>query len=123
MKPSQAGVCLVGTTMAALLLGCTSSADGPGTTPSTVAVHVGLFGGPGGPGGGMAASDAPQADALVSVVSETGRTWRARTGRDGTASVSVPAGRYTVSTSCGSPQPVTVPSGHRASVEIQCAVP
>jgi hypothetical protein len=72
----------------------------------------------------MADSNAPQPNAPVRVVDDTGRKWSATTGQDGVATVSIPAGEYTVSSSsCGSPQRVTVVAGKRAYVQVVCAIP
>jgi hypothetical protein len=121
---------LVGPAVAAVLAGCSSSHPGSGAPSSTpavpaglLAVHVGLFGGPERPGGGMADSNAPQPDAVVRVMDNTGRTWSATTGRDGIARVSVPAGRYTVSSPCGAPQRVAVVAGQRAYAQVACDIP
>ena len=113
----------MGTSAAALLAGCAGGHKGSVTPLSTIAVHVGLFGGPLRPDGGMAESNAPQPDATVTVLDDSGRRWSAKTGQDGVASVSVPAGQYTVSSVCGSPQRVTVLAGKRAYVQLTCAIP
>jgi hypothetical protein len=117
-------------TVAAVLAGCASSHTGGGTPASTppakvglLAVHVGLFGGPPRRDGRMAASNAPDPDTAVSVMDATGRTWRATTGRDGIASVSVPAGRYTVSAPCGAPRRVSVLASKRTYVQVACDIP
>ncbi len=72
----------------------------------------------------MGASNAPESGAPVSVVDDAGRRWAAKTGRDGIASLSVPAGQYRVSSSfCGSPQRVAVVAGKRTYAQIVCAIP
>lgn len=89
-----------------------------------IAVHIGLFGGPVRTDGKMALSNTPQADATVHAVGTNGRTWRSRTGRDGVATLVVPAGHYVISSSfCGVPQNVVVTAGERARVQISCPVP
>jgi hypothetical protein len=96
----------------------------PAVHAGVLAVHVGAFGGPPRLGGGMGASNAPESNAPVSVVAATGRTWTVTSGRDGIASLSVPAGQYRVSSpSCGSPHRVTVVAGKRAYAQIVCVIP
>jgi hypothetical protein len=131
MVPTRCRALLVGATVAGVLAGCSSGhpKSGPPSSKSVVstgllAVHVGLFGGPERPDGGMAESNAPQPDAAVSVRDSTGHTWRATTGRDGVATIPVPAGRYTVSSPfCAGPQRVTVVRGQRAHVQVACTIP
>jgi hypothetical protein len=130
MKRSQSEVYLLAT-IAAVLTGCTSGNSGPAASPSRsavhlgrLAVHIGLFGGPVRPGGGMADSNAPQPNAIVIATDDAGGMWSARTGQDGVATLSLPIGRYTVSsTSCGSPQRIAVLTGKRAYAQIACAIP
>lgn len=72
----------------------------------------------------MADSNAPQPNAPVNVMDDTGRKWSAKTGRDGVATLSVPAGHYTVSSSfCGSPRRITVVAGTRSYVQVACPIP
>jgi hypothetical protein len=131
MTRSRFKVHLVATTAATVLTACTSGHSGPAGSSSRsavylgrLAVHIGLFGGPARPGGGMAASNAPQPNAIVIATDDAGRKWSARTGQDGVASLSLPIGRYTVSsTSCGSPQRIAVETGKRAYAQIACAIP
>lgn len=108
------------------LTGCASSggAAGAGSTSSILDVHVGVFGGPLLPDGKMAASNAPRAGATVKVSDGAGHRWTATTGQNGIASMTVPAGRYTVtSSSCGPAQHANALAGKTSYVQIQCDVP
>ncbi len=71
----------------------------------------------------MAESNAPDPDTAVSVMDGTGHTWRATTGRNGVASLPLPAGRYAVSTPCGAPRRVTVLASRRTYVQVACDIP
>ena len=107
-----------------MLSGCASArpqAGGP--APTTLTVHIGVFGGPARPNGGMAVSNAPRADAAVTVTDPTGNQWQATTGRDGIARFSVAPGQYIVRTPCGSAVHVTVRAGEVARARAHCDVP
>jgi len=122
MRRVLARVLLLCTSASAVCAACTASHPAPAS--AELQVHVGLFGGPLLPNGKMADSNAPQPDAPISVADRTGHMWRAKTDQYGVATVSIPPGQYTVSSSsCGSPQRVTVVAGKRAYVHVVCAIP
>jgi hypothetical protein len=140
MTGSRWAALLIAVATAGVLCACTgvhqnsrahsSSTVGPTQTilstgkGASLAVHIGLFGGPLKPDGTPALSNSPQADATVIAIDRDGHRRSALTGRDGVATFSVPEGQYTVSSSfCGAPHHVAVKAGERAHVEIVCPVP
>ena len=87
-------------------------------------VRVALFGGPLGTDGQMALSNAPAAQQQVTVVAATGRRrYHGETQADGTFTLRLPPGRYTVSAECGGRRTATVTQGHTTNIDVSCAVP
>src|SRR4051794_2872629 len=112
--------------LAAVSAACSSSARGDGAAPAQakLVVHVTLSGGPMRPDGRMALSDSPDVGDRVTVTGAGGRTWSARVGRDGDATLTLPAGGYRVtSATCGAGRRVAVQAGATARPSLPCDVP
>jgi hypothetical protein len=74
------------------------------------------------PDGQMAASNRPMTGATFTVRDRAGHSWRATTGADGTASLSLAPGGYTVHSSCQTTT-VVVRSGQTTRANLHCDVP
>src|SRR3954469_14578803 len=95
--------------VAAVSAACSSARGDASTARAKLVVHVTLSGGPMRPDGRMALSDSPDVGDRVTVTGAGGRTWSARVGRDGDATLTLPAGGYRVtSATCGAGRRVAV---------------
>ena len=98
-------------------LAACSSGGAPRVRDGTIQGRFVIIGGP--------APGTPRAiSGPVEIVDRTGTTRTVEAGSDGRFSVSVPAGRYTLTgRSCATPSDVEVRAGATASVQVACHVP
>lgn len=137
MSRIQTMTCLAAALVAAGCAAGCAAGPGSGSSRGTVTGRFVMEGGPLGPGGQQ-----PPVRSLPGTILFTGaghQRFTVQTGRSGTFSLQLPAGRYRVvgrsprvvevsagtsrQTPCSSPGSVTVTAGHISRITVACVVP